>query len=86
MKRTVVQDLALLLGQPGQSVRSVYDRAAPRYERFRKLWLDLAGAEAEAAMRRQLGAILAPRQRVLDAGAGTGAMSRVVLDLEPRAR
>lgn len=36
-------------------------------------------------MMRYLAKILAPGQRVLDAGAGTGAISRQVLALEPRA-
>lgn len=64
-------------------MRRVYERAAPRYARFREAWLKLAGAGAERAMQHYLAEILAPRQRVLDAGAGTGAISRQVLALEP---
>lgn len=89
---------------PGSSrsarVRSTYERVAGRYDRYwRRLWLLVAGQAAERSM---LDAIIhaasAPggttRPRVLDAGAGTGALSRrlaqalpgvhpVLVDLSP---
>lgn len=82
--------------RPGQ-VLSVYERAAARYERvWRPLWLWAAGGPAETSM---LGAVTSAVSvmegpRVLDAGAGTGALSRrltvampglrpVLVDLSP---
>lgn len=59
---------------------------APRYEELRRLWLAVAGLEAEAGLHDRLGELLTPRVRVLDAGAGTGAISRRVLADRPRAR
>lgn len=79
----LLSDLELILRQPGDDVRRVYERAAPRYGHFREAWLKLAGAGAEQAMQHYLAEILAPGQRILDAGAGTGAISRQVLALEP---
>lgn len=64
-------------------VRDVYDRVAPSYDGSRELWLQLAGAEAEAAMLDDLGSLLRPGARVLDAGCGTGALSRQMLALCP---
>lgn len=84
---------------PGRSsqVLSTYERTAARYDRvWRRLWLRVAGGAAETAM---LGAVLGAASamngpRVLDAGAGTGALSRrlilalpglrpVLVDLSP---
>ena len=66
------------LGRSAQ-VLSTYERTAARYDRlWRPLWLRVAGRSAETAMLRAvLGAVSAmDRPRVLDAGAGTGALSR----------
>ncbi len=76
-------DLHLLTEAPTADVQAVYDRAAPSYDHFRGRWLELAGAEAEAAMLDDLRAALRPGQRVLDAGCGTGAMSRQIVALCP---
>lgn len=78
-------------------VRSVYERVARHYDRvWRRLWLLVAGRAAEAAL---LDAVTRAASRpddpvVLDAGAGTGALSRrlaralpdlhpVLVDLSP---
>lgn len=81
----VLDDVDLLLGPASGDVREVYDRVAGRYEHFRELWLKLAGRTAEEAMIEDLRAVLRPGARVLDAGCGTGALARQVLELEPEA-
>ncbi|MBA2350010.1 MAG: methyltransferase domain-containing protein, partial [Solirubrobacterales bacterium] len=60
-------------------MQAVYDHAAPSYDRFREHWLAVAGRSAEEAMRDDLEAVLEPGARVLDAGCGTGALSRQML-------
>jgi len=60
-------------------VRSIYERVAGRYDRYwRRLWLLLAGRAAEEAMLDAVTRAVAAAApgRVLDAGAGTGALSR----------
>ena len=60
-------------------VRSTYERVAGRYDRYwRRLWLLVAGRAAEQAMLDAVthAAAASARPRVLDAGAGTGALSR----------
>lgn len=64
-------------------VEAVYDRAAPSYDRFRALWLRLAGSGAEAAMLADVHPRLVPGAEVLDAGCGTGALSRLMREVEP---
>jgi ubiquinone/menaquinone biosynthesis C-methylase UbiE len=73
----------LTLRPPGSGrsaqVLSTYERSAARYDRvWRRLWLRVAGGAAETAMldavTRAVSAM--DRPRVLDAGAGTGALSR----------
>lgn len=67
-------------------VRSVYERAAGGYDMYyRRLWIAAAGGKAEQAMLDQIAAALAPLEspRVLDAGAGTGALSRELALLLP---
>lgn len=64
----------------------VYDTVAPDYVTHRRWWLAVAGGGAERRLRRALRGTLHPRIRVLDAGAGTGAVSRAVPDREPTAR
>ncbi len=81
-----LDDLEFILSQNTENVREVYDRAAPQYDRFREIWLKLAGAEAEQATLDSLARVLEAGQRALDAGCGTGAISREMLDLEPALR
>ncbi len=76
-------DAEVFRGAPDDDVAAVYDRAADRYDHFRELWLRLAGAGAEAAMLADLRAVLRPGARVLDAGCGTGALARTMLEIEP---
>jgi ubiquinone/menaquinone biosynthesis C-methylase UbiE len=78
-------------------VRAVYERAARGYDRYyRRAWLAAAGGDAERALlARAIPTIAAlDDPRVLDAGAGTGALSRelatalpaihpVLVDLSP---
>jgi ubiquinone/menaquinone biosynthesis C-methylase UbiE len=84
--RDTIDDLEFIASQEAEAAEAVYDRAAPRYEHFRKVWLQLAGKEAERSMSEVLRAVLFPGARVLDAGCGTGAMARMILDMEPGAR
>jgi len=79
----LLADVRLFRELPDDDVAAVYDRAAERYDRFRELWLRLAGAGAEEAMLRDLRAVLRPGARVLDAGCGTGVLARRMLELEP---
>lgn len=81
-----LDDLEFILSQNTENVREVYDRAAPQYDRFREIWLKLAGAEAEQATLDSLARVLEAGQRALDAGCGTGAISREMLDREPALR
>lgn len=83
MARSPLQDVELFRGAPDDDVEVVYDRAAGRYEHFRELWLRLAGAGAEAAMLSDLRAVLHPGAEVLDAGCGTGVLSRKMRELQP---
>ena len=76
-------DAELFRGAPDDDVVAVYDRVADRYDRFRELWLRLAGAGAEAAMIADLRAVLRPGARVLDAGCGTGVLARRMRELQP---
>ena len=62
----------------------VYDEVAPDYAIYRRWWTALAGAGAERRLRRGLDRMLRPGMRVLDAGAGTGAMSRAVIARQPQ--
>lgn len=84
---------------PGRSahVLTVYERAAARYDLvWRRLWLRVAGGVAEQAMLDAVVEVASSLHspRVLDAGAGTGALSRrlaaalpglhpVLVDLSP---
>ena len=78
-------------------VRTVYERAARGYDRYyRRAWLAVAGGDAERALLARVVPVLAglDAPQVLDAGAGTGALSRelaaalpnihpVLVDLSP---
>jgi ubiquinone/menaquinone biosynthesis C-methylase UbiE len=79
----MVEDLQFLSAAPPSGAVELHSRAAERYDHFRDLWLRLAGADAEAALLADVVPTLHPGVRVLDAGAGTGAISRQVLELEP---
>ena len=67
---------ALLAWRRQPRTLRVYDRAASTYAFWRRTWLRQAGAAAEANMLADLAAMLKPGDRVLDAGSGTGALSR----------
>ena len=64
----------------------VYDEVAPGYSSYRRWWTALAGGGAELRLHRALFRSLRPGARVLDAGGGTGAITRDVLRIEPTAR
>lgn len=72
-----------VLAARSDDVRDVYDSVANRYEGFRELWLRLAGDDAERALLDDVRAVIRPGARVLDAGAGTGALTRRILAIEP---
>jgi len=77
------EDVRLFTATPSDDVGAVYDRVASRYDRFREQWLAAAGASAELAMLADVTDALKPGVRVLDAGCGTGALSREMLALCP---
>ncbi len=79
----VLDDVDRLLSAAPDDARAVYDRMAKQYDRFRDLWLKVAGSTMETAMLDDLRTILRPGDHMLDAGAGTGALSRRVLALQP---
>lgn len=81
----LVHALDAVLGPGGRDAEAVYTQAAPQYDRFRELWLRLAGQEAEAELLHGLESVLRPRDRVLDAGCGTGAMARQIHGMRPTA-
>ncbi len=94
-KRSETGDLSLpgadLAVAPGRSaqVLSTYERTAAHYDRvWRRLWLRAAGGAAEAAMVRAIttAASSMDRPRLLDAGAGTGALSRRLARVLPGVR
>lgn len=76
---SLLEDLAVLANHPADA-RVTYDRIADRYGHFRELWIRWFGAEAEQAMLDDLAACLSAGARVLDAGCGTGAIARWVLE------
>lgn len=78
----LLEELSLLVGR-GTDSRATYERVADRYEHFRDLWIGWVGGEAERAMLDDLGATLSTGARVLDAGAGTGAMARRIAEMQP---
>ena len=73
----------LLLPRRQLRTQRVYDRAASTYALWRRTWLRKAGAAAEARMLDDLAAMLNPGDRVLDAGSGTGALSRQIKRICP---
>jgi len=83
---TLVEEVMWILSDHPECTPELYDEVAGNYGAFRQLWLDLAGARTEQAMLDDLGEVLHGAPRVLDAGCGTGAMAREVLQRCPTAR
>jgi len=79
----VLENIDLLLTPAPVDTGALYDRVAGQYEQFRALWVALAGGAVERPMLAELGTILAPGLRVLDAGCGTGTLSRRMTAMEP---
>jgi len=79
----LLDDLDVLLGPAPDDPKAVYDRVADHYERFRALWIKLAGNAVEQPMLAELRDILKPGQRVLDAGCGTGTLARQLVAMQP---
>ncbi len=84
--RALFRRLPFRLHAFSSNVREVYDRAAPRYELFRRIWLKVAGGQTERALLRDLEHLLGLGVRVVDAGSGTGTLSRQILRLAPAVR
>lgn len=82
--QAVIGEVEYLFSGGDRDTKATYDRVAGHYERFREVWLALAGASVERAMLDDLATILQPGRQVLDAGCGTGALSRRIRQLEPR--
>jgi ubiquinone/menaquinone biosynthesis C-methylase UbiE len=80
---SLLDELDVLLTPAPDDTRAIYDRVASAYDRFRSLWLKLAGGTVEAMMLGDLKEILAPGQRILDAGCGTGTLSRSIRAIQP---
>ena len=80
---SLLEDIDLLLTPVPPDTEGLYDRVADQYEQFRSLWVALAGNAVERPMLEELRAILAPGLRVLDAGCGTGTLSRRIRAMEP---
>ncbi len=82
---TLLEDIDLLLTPAPTDMEGLYDRVADQYEQFRSLWVTLAGNAVERPMLEELRTILTPGLRVLDAGCGTGTLSRRLGTMEPAA-
>lgn len=65
---------------PSRATVAIYDRLAPRYDRSHALWLRHAGGEAQSALEAAIRVALRPGMRLLDAGCGTGAFARRLLE------
>jgi ubiquinone/menaquinone biosynthesis C-methylase UbiE len=77
----VPDSLSALRGAPAR-----YDRVASAYDLLHRYWLWRAGAQAIAAIEGAIAAELKPDIEVLDAGCGTGMLSRRIQAIEPRCR
>lgn len=60
-----------------------YDLLASRYDKMHRRWLRHAGGEAQAALEAGLFSRIRPGDRVLDAGCGTGHLSRALATHDP---
>lgn len=80
----VIGEIEYLFSGDDRDTKATYDRVADHYERFREVWLTLAGVSVERAMLDDLATILQPARQVLDAGCGTGALSQRIRQMEPR--
>ena len=63
-----------------------YDLIASRYDKMHDRWLRHAGGEAQAALEASLFSRVVPGDRVLDAGCGTGHLSRALAAHDPTLR
>ncbi|MEM8797779.1 MAG: methyltransferase domain-containing protein [Pseudomonadota bacterium] len=59
---------------------TLYDRLAPDYDKLHRRWLKHAGGEAQAALEASVRALAKPDSNLLDAGCGTGAFARVLIN------
>ncbi|GEM_PF-42672 len=79
--RKVLTDLlaytALLRPRPADA-RHAYDRVAPRYDAYNRVWRSVSTAVREE-LETQIESLLPPEALVLDAGGGTGATTALVL-------
>jgi len=82
---TLLEEIDLLLTPAPPDTEGLYDRVADQYEQFRSLWVKVAGNAVERPMLEELRTILTPNPRVLDAGCGTGTLSRRIRMMEPAA-
>ena len=82
----LLEDFDFLITPAPSDAKAIYDHVADRYEQFRVLWTILAGNAVERPMVEELNDILTPGLRVLDAGCGTGTLSRRMKAIEPDIR
>lgn len=64
----------------GPDTVRLYNRLAPRYDGLHRRWLHYAGGEAQAALEAAVRAVMRPAMSLLDAGCGTGAFARALID------
>ena len=83
--REALSDLLFVMTQGGRTTCEKYDRAASRYDRLMERWLARGGADTVDALKKSLDPLLVPGVRVLDAGAGTGALARWIAARQPAA-
>lgn len=83
---TLLEDIDLLLTPAPPDTEGLYDRVADQYERFRSLWVKVAGNAVERPMLEEFRTILTPSLRVLDAGCGTGTLSCRIRTMESTAQ
>ncbi len=80
--KKVLSDLfaytALLRPRPVADARHAYDRVAPRYDAYERVWRSVSTAVQEE-LQAQVAELLPPNALVLDAGGGTGATAALLL-------